>query len=240
MNYVLAGYQKIKAKLDSIEYLYSIEDTRTMLLENDLWTYYFGRAKNRTMINDDPVLYKSIMYHSLILETTMKQQNSFKWSYGFTNRIKFIVEHGGVIDNLKCKCGKTYNWTSFCRKCPDPKKTWTGRSHSEDTKLKQRISTLKYIHESAGQVSPRYNKSSIVILEAKAAELGITDLMHAENGGEYQVAGYFLDGYSPSKNIAIEYDEKHHYKNGKLRKKDYDRQNQIERVLGCTFIRIKQ
>lgn len=240
MHYVKKGYQKIRNRLDNIRYTYSFEDTKSMLLENDLWTYYFGRARNRTMIVDDPVLYKSIIYHSNILETTMKQQGTYKWSYGFTNRMKFIVECDGNIELLRCGCGKTYNWTNYCRQCPEPKKTWLGRNHSVETKLKQRVSTLKYIYETAGQVTPRYNKSSIPILESKAAELGITDLMHAENGGEYQIAGYFLDGYSPSKNIAFEYDEKHHYHtDGKLKEKDQMRQEIIEKLLGCTFIRIK-
>ena len=241
MNYVKQGYEKIKAQLDSIQHIYSFEDTRNMLLENDLWIHYFGRSKNRTMIKNDPVLYKSVMHYTKILETVMKQQNSYKWAYGFKNRLKFIVEQHGNIENLRCRCKKTYNWTKYCRYCPEPKKTWLGRKHTETTKLKQRISTLKYIHESEGQVAPRYNKSSISIIEAKAAELGIFDLKHAENGGEYLVPGlgYFLDGYSPSKNIAFEYDEKHHYKNGILREKDRIRQQQIEQALGCVFIRIK-
>lgn len=241
MDYVRQGYQKIRNRLDNIRYLYSIDDTRDMLLENDLWVYYFGRARNRTMINDDPVLYMSIMHHSNILATVMKQQGTYKWAYSFTNRIKFIVEHYGDIEKLRCHCGKIYNWTNYCRQCPEPKKTWLGRTHTDVTKLKQRLSTIKYIHENAGQVTPRYNKTSISIIETRAIELGITDLMHAENGGEYLVSGlgYFLDGYSPLKNIAFEYDEKQHFKNGELKEKDRTRQDLIEKVLGCTFIRIK-
>jgi very-short-patch-repair endonuclease len=88
---------------------------------------------------------------------------------------------------------------------------------------------------------PRYNKSSIKILEDYAKKLNITDLQHAENGGEYKVLGYYVDGYSPTKNIVLEYDEGHHFDtNGNLLSKDKSRQLEIEEYLGCTFIRIKQ
>jgi hypothetical protein len=103
----------------------------------------------------------------------------------------------------------------------------------------KRINEIKNKHE--GQISPNYNKSSISILENKAKELGITDLQHAENGGEFYIKelGYWVDGYSKEKNIVIEYDEPHHYNsNGELREKDKIRQQEIEKLLSCKFIRI--
>jgi hypothetical protein len=93
------------------------------------------------------------------------------------------------------------------------------------------------------QLVPNYNKSSIPILENKAKELGIVDLQHAENGGEYYIKelGYWVDGYSMEKNIVIEYDERHHFDmNGELKIKDKKRQKEIEDYLGCQFIRIKE
>jgi len=97
-----------------------------------------------------------------------------------------------------------------------------------------RISKAKF---NGNQMIPGYNTSSIPIIEAKAKELGITDLQHAENGGEYMVLGYFVDGYSKEKNIVIEYDEKHH---NRQIDKDLKRQNEIENYLKCKFIRIVQ
>jgi len=52
------------------------------------------------------------------------------------------------------------------------------------------------------------------------------------------IGGYFLDGYINQFNIALEFDEEHHYVNGNLNKKDIDRQNQLERLFNITFIRI--
>jgi hypothetical protein len=88
---------------------------------------------------------------------------------------------------------------------------------------------------------PNYNKSSIPILEAKAVELGITDLMHAENGGEFYIKelGYWVDGYSPAENVVIEYYESFH---NQKRRIEYDikRESQIINFLNCTFIIIHE
>jgi len=52
---------------------------------------------------------------------------------------------------------------------------------------------------------------------------------------QHQVGGYFLDGYSPALNLAIEVDEPHH-KN--QMKKDLYRENFIKKKLNCVFLRI--
>jgi hypothetical protein len=49
---------------------------------------------------------------------------------------------------------------------------------------------------------------------------------------------YFVDCYLPKYNICIEYDEAHHFKNGKLCKNDKIRQSNIEKKLNCVFIRV--
>ena len=101
-----------------------------------------------------------------------------------------------------------------------------------------RLGIIKYREDNglAGFV-PNYNPSSIPIIEAKAKELGITDLQHAENGGEFHIKelGYWVDGYSKEKNIVIEYDEPNH----KYQlEKDMKRKQEIIDFLGCVFIRI--
>lgn len=100
----------------------------------------------------------------------------------------------------------------------------------------ERISKQKF---NGGQVIPSYNISSISIIETKAKELGIADLQHAENGGEFHIKelGYFVDGYSKEKNIVIEYYEKHHQRQ---KEKDERRQKEIEEFLCCKFIIIKE
>lgn len=83
-----------------------------------------------------------------------------------------------------------------------------------------------------------YNPDSIVIIENYGKQHGY-NFQHAENGGEVQICGYFVDGYDKEKNVVIEYDEKHHFqKNGQLKQKDHDRQQNIINELQCKFIRI--
>jgi hypothetical protein len=88
---------------------------------------------------------------------------------------------------------------------------------------------------------PNYNTNSIPIINDYGKKHGYS-FQHAENGGEYFVEklGYYLDGYDKEKNVVIEIDEKHHFnKDGSLKNKDIIRQKEIEKLLGCNFIRIK-
>lgn len=243
MNHVKEGWNKIFDELDAVEDIYSIEDTRKRLLTEEFhYTKYFGKAKNRTMMNDDLVLYKSVIKHTEILEYVFRSQGSYKGNYGFKYRLVFLMENDLDVNSLLCKCGDRYTWNRYCRKCPEPKKTWLGRSHTPETRKKQRKSTLCYLENANGQLVPRYNIESISLLEQVADELGIDDLQHAENGGEFHIKslGYFVDGYSKSQNIVIEIDESHHFdSDGSLRQSDIERQREIENQLGCTFVRIR-
>lgn len=117
--------------------------------------------------------------------------------------------------------------------------------NNPDSVKKIRLKKIKRINDSLGagfQVLPAYNKSSIKHIEKVATDMGITDLQHAENGGEFHIKelGYWVDGYSKEKNIVIEYDERAHFNlDGSLKEKDRRRQKEIEEHLGCKFIRIK-
>ena len=121
------------------------------------------------------------------------------------------------------------------------KKMGKKRKNSTIEKMRKsgRIAAIKRIEKQIGQLYPAYNLRAISIIEQKAKELGIDDLQHAENGGEFHIKelGYWVDGYSPSKNIVIEYMEKWH-KNQK--EKDERRKKEIIKELGCKFIEIKE
>ena len=52
-----------------------------------------------------------------------------------------------------------------------------------------------------------------------------------------RVAGYFLDGYCPMLNLAIEIDEPYHRSKEQLKKDNY-REEQIKNEIGCSFLRI--
>lgn len=115
------------------------------------------------------------------------------------------------------------------------------QQHSEETKCKIRLKTIKRIEDSikdGGQLYPAYNKSSIKHIENFGLKNGY-NFKHAENGGEFYIEklGYWVDGYDEVKNVVLEFDEKHH----NLQKdKDYKRQMEIINHLKCRFIRIKE
>jgi len=108
---------------------------------------------------------------------------------------------------------------------------------TEKHKKELRLSAIKNIKNRCGQVSPNYNPSAIPIILQEAKKYNIKDLQHAENGGEKQVCGYFVDGYSPSRNVVIEYYESFHKNQVK---RDERRKNEIIENLGCKFIEIKE
>jgi hypothetical protein len=145
------------------------------------------------------------------------------------------------------------NPTTVCKKCArntdgvNKKIRNAIKNESSDTKRKRRTSAIarleRNITADGKMLTPNYNKSSILVLETYANRLGITDLQHAENVGEYHIKelGYWVDGYSKEKNIVLEYDEKYHYdKNDILKLKDQQRQKEIESYLNCIFIRIRE
>ena len=240
MNNTQQHWDTIKRTLKGLDVL-NYEKVKEILKEGNYFEKFLGKAKNRTMIKENPTLYKSIMYYTQTLEDAFKLQGSYKTSWNFSHRIRFIIEHDINLQSLKCSCGKKYTWTTYCRYCPDYKKNQLGKPHTEETKRKMRLSTLEYLKQQKGQIVPRYNKDSIKYIEeyGKANNL---HFMHAENGGEYFVSGlgYFLDGYDPINNVAIEFDEKHHYNiDGQLKQADREREQQIVNLLKCKFIRIK-
>ena len=53
---------------------------------------------------------------------------------------------------------------------------------------------------------------------------------------QYKIDGYFLDGYCKPLKLAIEIDERYH---NMRQKKDLLRQKNIEKSLGCNFLRIE-
>lgn len=57
---------------------------------------------------------------------------------------------------------------------------------------------------------------------------------------QYESCGYSIDGYIKELNLAIEFDEKHHFSNGKLSKYDIDRQAIYQKELSCIVFRIDE
>ena len=89
------------------------------------------------------------------------------------------------------------------------------------------------------QLSPAYNPAGCKLIDEYGKEHNY-NFQHAENGGEFHVLSYWLDGYDKEKNVGIEIDEKVHFdKDGNLKEKDVQRQKEITDFLGCKFIRLR-
>ena len=116
-----------------------------------------------------------------------------------------------------------------------------GKSDSNETRRLKRIAAINHIKrriKNGGQMVPSYNLEACKLIDNFGENNGYI-FQHAENGGEFYIKelGYWVDGYSPSKNIVIEYMEKWH-KNQK--EKDERRKKEIIKELGCKFIEIKE
>ena len=102
-----------------------------------------------------------------------------------------------------------------------------GKNHSEETKEKMRLSAFEYVKRVRDILYPRIGHNEKRILDELEQELNYKILR------QYKVAGYFLDGYIPELNLAIEVDER-----PKDKLKDIERQQIIENKLKCKFVRI--
>lgn len=117
------------------------------------------------------------------------------------------------------------------------------KPHTEETKQILREKMIEYIKKNGnGTFGQHYSKKGCKYIDFLNVK-NDWNLIHAENGGEKQVCGYFLDGYDEKLNIAFEYDEPKHYKdvyNNILTEKDIQRQNIIINELKCKFYRYNE
>lgn len=111
-----------------------------------------------------------------------------------------------------------------------------GRKYSSDSKRKMRESTIRRIEIqkfNGNPMMPRIGGYETQILNY------IEQILNIKIQRQCKIAGYFLDGYCPERNLAFEVDEKGHYDiDGKLYEDDIIRQQEIQKELGCNFIRV--
>lgn len=173
------------------------------------------------------------VHHEKTNKIRKKRPNELNHSMNWGNKSK------EEIKKIRNKSGKTYS-QRIQKGIIKP--AFLGKTHSELTKEKIRYSTIRYIESLKGICKARYNKKSIEYINL-LNELNGWHLQHAENGGEVNIGGYFVDGYDSELNIVFEYDEPKHYKNVEesiLNNKDVNRQNFIINKTGCKFYRYNE
>lgn len=120
--------------------------------------------------------------------------------------------------------------------------SFSGKSHTEETKQKIRETTISNIQKLHGKCRANYSEVACKYIDKLNIDKG-WHLVHALNGGEKFIAGYFLDGYDANLNIAFEYDEPKHYQDIEkniLKQKDITRQENIINTLHCEFWRYNE
>ena len=110
---------------------------------------------------------------------------------------------------------------------------WKGKKMPEEIKQKIRISVIEYKKKNnCGIFFPMIGRYEKLILDELQNRIGYNIVR------QFFINGYFLDGYIPEINLAIEIDEEHHYKK-QVKEKDINKQNNIINSLGCNFLRIR-
>lgn len=107
-------------------------------------------------------------------------------------------------------------------------KLFLGKHHSEKTKEKMRKATIEYIKKTAGGFFPRLGYHEKQILDELEQKLNHKIIR------QFEVGGFYIDGYIPETKLAIEIDE---YPKNKER--DISREIFIKEKLSCDFLRIK-
>lgn len=175
-------------------------------------------------------------YHHKCLGTVRKLRPS-----ELNNSMNWENKSGEEINNIHKKAGKTIKEKI---KSGEIISSWKDKHLPEDMKEKIRISTIKYIEHlpNYNGTKARYSHKACEYINKLNTEM-CWNLQHAENGGEYSICGYFIDGYDKDLNIVFEYDEPRHYKdliNNILNEKDIQRQNNIINKLNCQFWRYNE
>lgn len=159
-----------------------------------------------------------------------RQKKNIKWGYHLFDIEKQNEINQKISDTLKYKFKNNLLIPSFKNK-----------HHTEKTKdilqIKQ-AKRSKVLLQNGYKIN--YNKNACKFIDLLNIKNN-WNLQHAENGGEFECCGYYLDGYDKKLNIAFEYDEpKHYIENNKLCEKDIHRQNIIINKLHCKFYRYNE
>lgn len=181
----------------------------------------------------------SLKQHEIRCKVNPNHINSPFIEYNKSEKNKKIKKSNQYINSKKLGLPKPQLSIEGRKKCGS---IWKGKHLTEEMKLKNRESTIKYIKSCKGECKPRYNKKACQYIN-QLNKQNNWNLQHAENGGEHKVCGYFVDGYDKELNIVFEYDESRHYKdkiNNILNDRDIQRQQNIINELHCEFWRYNE
>lgn len=207
-----------------------------------LWVEKYGEDKAKDLMNRQIDKMSEIMTGENNPMHGRAVYSIWVEKYGDDFALDMMIENSAKIKNTFLKKKESGEWDKIRHKIS---KALKKRNFTDEHRHNLRVALLNYISkffpEGRGFV-PAYNPAACEYFEKLSKEKNI-NIQHALNGGEFHIKelGYFVDGYDKENNVVYEYDEPFHYNiDGTLKEKDSKRQKEIENLLKCDFIRIKQ
>ena len=251
-------YTKLQSKLASINITYTRSQLYNKLNSHDYhYTKYFGKAKGRTLIKDDPELYKALYYYTDKYKTHCRHSN-----LTLSFRLLIAGKYNFTFDNDHyCRCGSYIMFSPTQRKiikksyCKRPGCT-LGPNSKEHFKYlygedwEQKYHTLRCLPEQnperikkrqlAGRIAyqKRTSRADTKFHAMGRHETQLLDEQEKKDNCKidrnFSVIGYYPDGYCHETNTIYEvYEHYHTYTAQKL--KDRNRQKEIQDHLKCNF-----
>jgi len=219
---------------------------------NNLFSKYCPKCKVEMSYSRKDVLKESIVHNSVCRSCSKKGKHPAFYIDGkipediLFKMSKTWFNEGHRPANADTRKGKTLEGIYGNEKAKEIRELYSAWERTEEGNLKRantmRIYTIKYLKSINGHFHPPYNKRACKFFDNLMNETN-TQIKHALNGGEFHIKklGFWVDGYDKENNIVYEFDESHHFNSeGKLKKKDIQRQKLITEHLNCRFIRIKE
>jgi hypothetical protein len=106
------------------------------------------------------------------------------------------------------------------------------KSYNEDLRTKRRVVRVKQIVENNGISHPSYNREACEFFKSFDEQNKTKGRYAVYGNGEFYIEqlGYWVDYFNLDLKLIMEFDEKHHYLQGKLKHKDVIRQKQIQEL----------
>lgn len=251
-------YHKLQNKLNSIEVTYTQLQLHDILNSSNYhYTKYLGKAKGRTLIKDNPELYKALFYYTDKYKMYCRHPR-FTLSF----RLLIAGKYNFTFDSKHyCRCGTYIMFSPTERKITE--KSYCKRHgcalgpNSKDhfkylygKDWEQKYYTLRYLPEQnperkrkrqlAGRIAYQ-KRTSRVDTKFHAIGRHETQLLDEQEkidnckiDRNFSIIGYYPDGYCHETNTIYEvYEHYHTYEAQKQR--DTNRQKEIQDHLKCDF-----
>jgi hypothetical protein len=212
----ISEHKKLTKELALLDVYTKVNTVKLLNSPKYIYKKYFGKAKNRTMIKDDPRLYKSLVHWSDIIIGDLSNRKPLSL------RLYIMGEYKGIInDDMTCHCGNRLNFDpalqtfskQFCSTCKNEEISMENFEQAYGVDWFDRYKIYKAARYDAyfKAMDSRHIKAPIGINETK-----ILDTKAASDNCKIirsrRILNYIVDGYCEETNTIYEVYEYHHKK----------------------------